>query len=89
MKPLYLRFDTKEAAEEALINCSHPHEIDVIGEIYNDDSEYSDDGECIKQPTKKQGWHVNLLVPDDCTDYDNHAHNVVTPVRVWAGFEGK
>ena len=85
-QPLYLRFKDQEEAELALSTCAHPVEIDIIGHIYNDNGVYSDEGECITSPTMKDGWHVNLLAPLDCTDYDAYTTPVKSPARIWAGF---
>jgi len=44
-----------------------PGGIDIVGEIYNDDGVYETDEESgeitvISEPTKKDGWHVNIIL---------------------------
>ena len=41
-------------------------DVDVVGEIWNDDGEYNlETGEVITSPTKKEGWHVNVILQAD------------------------
>lgn len=78
----YLRFNSKEEAEEKLTEVNYLHEdtfneepityyavkdqvgdVDVIGEIWNNDGKYNlETGEVITPPTKKDGWHVNIIL---------------------------
>ena len=38
-------------------------DVDVIGDIWNDDGEYDlETGEVITPPTKKEGYHVNIIL---------------------------
>lgn len=38
-------------------------DVDVVGEIWNNDGEYDlETGEVITPPTKKDGWHVNIIL---------------------------
>jgi hypothetical protein len=38
-------------------------DIDIVGEIYNNDAKYdSNTFELITPPTKKEGWHVNVIL---------------------------
>ena len=44
-----------------------PGGIDIVGEIWNDDGVYETDEESgeitvISEPTKKDGWHVNIIL---------------------------
>ena len=44
-----------------------PGGIDIVGEIWNDDGVYETDEETgeisvISEPTKKDGWHVNIIL---------------------------
>ena len=88
MKPLYLKFETEEAARKAIALCSDKISVDTIGAIYNEDGEFDEEtGEWIKKPTEKEGWHVNVLAPDTCNHFKVDEHRVITPIRVWAGFE--
>jgi hypothetical protein len=53
-------------------------DIDIIGEIYNDDSVYDNEtGEIITPPTKKDGYHINIILegnlPEELQEF------VVTP----------
>ena len=59
--------------------------IDVIGDLYRDDAEYGPEGDVIKAPTKRDGFHVNVT-PDEVNE--NRAPFVVNPpvlIRVWSG----
>jgi hypothetical protein len=53
-------------------------DIDIIGEIYNNDSVYDEEtGEIITPPTKKDGYHINIILegnlPEELQEF------VVTP----------
>ena len=38
-------------------------DIDIVGEIWNNDGEYDlETGEVITPPTKKDGWHINIIL---------------------------
>ena len=71
----FLHLPAEGAPEDALVSYysvgstpSAPGDIDIVGEIYNNDGVYSDPdpetGEIavISQPTKKDGWHINLVL---------------------------
>ncbi|MGL5728751.1 MAG: hypothetical protein ACRCYD_12985 [Plesiomonas sp.] len=96
MKPLYLRFDSEQAAIAALVehgfSCedgllSHPDCcVDVVG-IIRGDIATDDDGNITHQEPDIDGWHINLLVPDEYVPSKSAAIvSVKTPVRRWAGY---
>lgn len=68
-----------------------PGDIDVVGEIYNDDGVYETDPETgeitvISAPTKMDGWHINVIlagaIPSALTAYQVTPQQ---PHRVFAG----
>lgn len=97
MKPLYLKFDSKQHAEETLLSngfmmteggslhCDNVS-LDVIGVIPGHVT-YDAEGNILSQEPDLPGWHVNLLVPDDYEiQPPNAVVTVATPVRKWAGY---
>ena len=72
---------------------SAPGDVNIVGEIYNNDGVYSDPdpttGEItlISSPTLKDGWHVNLILvgglPPLLVQYTIFP---LTPNRKFAGF---
>lgn len=65
-------------------------DIDIIGDIWNDDGVYSEDSETgeitvTTPPTKKDGYHVNIILegalPDELTGFVVEPQN---PYRVFA-----
>lgn len=72
---------------------SAPGDVDIIGEIYNNDGVYSDPdpttGEIttISPPTLKEGWHVNLILTGNLpSPLEQYAISPLTPNRKFAGF---
>ncbi|WP_438333836.1 hypothetical protein [Edwardsiella tarda] len=97
MKPLYLKFESKNNAESVLLSNGFKRDeagglhsdsvlIDVIGVIPGKlvvDSQ----GNIVSQGADLPGWHVNLLAPDDYViQPPNAVVTVATPVRKWAGY---
>lgn len=66
-----------------------PGDIDIIGEIYNNDGVYEtgEDGfpVVVTEPTKKEGFHINIItsgeLPEELGDYTVTPQN---PYRVFA-----
>ncbi|MGL5729137.1 MAG: hypothetical protein ACRCYD_14955 [Plesiomonas sp.] len=96
MKPLYLRFESEQAAISALVEhgfsyedgvLSHPDCcVDVVGVIHGTVTT-DNDGNVIHREPDVYGYHVNLLVPDDYTPPKSAAViDVKTPSRCWAGY---
>lgn len=97
MKPLYLRFESKAAAESVLLSNGFKRDenetlysdsvlIDVIG-IIPGKMLVDGQGNVLSQEPDLPGWHVNLLVPDDYViQQPNAVVTVATPVRKWAGY---
>jgi hypothetical protein len=89
----YLRFSFQPEAEFKLLQVGYKYEsknrnyykiqdqvgdIDIIGEIYNNDGVYDEElFKVISPPTKKDGWHVNIIceneLPEALQEY------IVTP----------
>jgi len=69
-----------------------PGGIDIVGEIWNDDGVYETDedtGELsvISEPTKKDGWHVNIILASDLPEeLQEFVVEPITPNRRFAGF---
>jgi len=69
-----------------------PGGIDIVGEIWNDDGVYETDEETgeitvISEPTKKDGWHVNIILASDLPEeLQEFVVEPETPNRVFAGF---
>lgn len=69
-----------------------PGSIDIVGEIWNDDGVYETDPETgeltvISEPTKKDGWHVNIILAADLPEsLQQYIVEPVTPSRRFAGF---
>lgn len=77
----YLRFPSQSEAELKLLEVGYKHEvenytyykiedqvgdIDIIGEIYNNDGVYDEvTFEVISPPTKKEGWHINIICENE------------------------
>ena len=89
----YLRtFEENEESRSYYTVGDTPGGIDVVGEIWNDDGVYETDEETgeitvISEPTKKDGWHVNVILvgelPETLVGYIVEQE---TPNRVFAGF---
>lgn len=69
-----------------------PGDIDIVGEIWNDDGVYDFDQETgqhvvVSEPTKKDGWHVNIILSGDLPeDLQEFVVEPETPSRKFAGF---
>ena len=69
-----------------------PGGIDVVGEIWNDDGVYETDEETdeitvVSEPTKKDGWHVNIIIASDLPEeLQEFVVEPATPNRRFAGF---
>ena len=69
-----------------------PGGIDIVGEIWNDDGVYETDEETgeisvISEATKKDGWHVNVILASDLPEeLQEFVVEPVTPSRRFAGF---
>ncbi|MGL5727406.1 MAG: hypothetical protein ACRCYD_06085 [Plesiomonas sp.] len=97
MKPLYLRFDNKQAARDALLsngfgltedgNLYNPRcEIDIVGVIHGAVTT-DNDGNVIHREPDVYGYHVNLLVHDGYIPPKSAGViDVKTPARRWAGY---
>lgn len=60
--------------------------IDIVGEIYNNDGEYNPETlETIKEPTKLNGWHVNIIMTGELpTALQEFIVTPTNPYRVFA-----
>lgn len=61
-------------------------DIDIVGEIYNDDGVYDEETfEVITPPTKMDGWHINIVLqgglPETLQEFAVSPNN---PYRVFA-----
>jgi hypothetical protein len=61
-------------------------DIDIVGEIYNDDGVYDEETfEVITPPTKKEGYHINIItsgaLPEELQEFVVTPNN---PYRVFA-----
>ena len=72
---------------------SAPGDIDIVGEIYNDDGVYSEPdpttGEVavVSPPTLKEGWHVNLVLAGPLPEpLEPYMVSPATPSRKFGGF---
>jgi hypothetical protein len=73
----FLKFTSQEETEQKLTEVNYLHEtyykiedqvgdIDIIGEIYNNDGVYDEvTFEVISPPTKKDGWHINIICENE------------------------
>ncbi|MGL4600281.1 MAG: hypothetical protein ACRCVE_01990 [Plesiomonas sp.] len=97
MKPLYLRFDNKQAAHDALL--ANGFELTEDGQLYHQKSEIDivgvicgmvttdNNGNVIHREPDAYGYHINLLVPNDYIPPKSAAViDVKTPARRWAGY---
>ena len=75
----YKRTETFDDVEQTFYTVTDQvGDIDIVGEIWNNDGEYDlESGEVITPPTKKDGWHVNIIcqssVPPELQEF------IVTP----------
>jgi hypothetical protein len=68
-----------------------PGGIDIVGEIWNDDGVYETDEETgeisvISEPTKKDGWHLNIILASPLPEALNAY--LVTPQNPHRKFAG-
>ena len=99
MKPLYLRFNSQQNAIEIL--SAKGFELSEDGKLYHPDCETFEigvmhatdhiqigkNGEQIGEPIELQGYHINLLVPDDFVlPQSEYILDVKTPSYKWAGY---
>ena len=69
-----------------------PGGIDIVGEIWNDDGVYETDEETgeisvISEPTKKDGWHINIILSSDLPEeFQEFIVEPSTPSRRFAGY---
>jgi len=62
-----------------------PDEVDLTAYLNRDVDGYSVD--VIGTIDGVDGWHVNMLVPDDFTEYSDYEIAPASPVRVFGGWE--
>jgi len=104
--PYYLKFASQEEADQKLtevnylrtyeedeeIRTYYTTDVDIVGEIWNDDGVYETDEETgeitvISEPTKKDGWHVNIILASDLPEeLQEFVVEPITPNRKFAGF---
>lgn len=96
MKQVFLTFSNQSEFQEKLpfafnennevICAGRGFNIDVVGEIYQNNAEFDELGELMKPATKLSGFHVNALV-DDAFYKQLPKANIVkpkTPARIFA-----
>ena len=51
----------------------HTGDIDIIGDIYNNDAVYDEEGNLVTPATKKEGYHLNIILnielPQELNEY--------------------
>ena len=70
-----------------------PGDIDIVGEIWNDDAIYEIGEETeeiieISSPTKKDGWHINIILSSNLPEeLQEFIVEPSTPSRRFAGYQ--
>jgi hypothetical protein len=60
-------------------------DIDVVGEIYNNDAVYDEEGNVISEATKKDGYHVNVILKEPLPEsLESFVVQPANPYRVFA-----
>jgi hypothetical protein len=60
-------------------------DIDVVGEIYNDDAVYDEEGNLVTEATKKDGYHVNVIMKEELPEsLQSFVVQPTNPHRVFA-----
>lgn len=100
MQPMYLKFNTNEEAEAALIDAGFTRDtesgilyhadmyLDIVGDLFTATGPVSMDEDGKEYPTavKLDGWHVNMLVDTLPVNLLPYVVMVNSPARVWAGY---
>lgn len=97
----FLRFSSQEEFHQEMINADYYLEeseqykppglgsaIDIIGDIYNGDAIFNENGELIQEPTKLDGYHVNLILPENVSLDESLNNYIVTPLNPYRVFFG-
>ena len=91
MIDLYLRADTKEALEtceclrtkdddgnDVWLTCCPEYALDIVGDDYNADAVFDDDGEIVTPATKRDGYFAMIR----CTE---EIANTIPTEMIWTG----
>lgn len=97
MIDLYLRTVSEQELIDGLsfahnndgwILSSHDYALDIIGDLYNDDAIFDEDGNITTPATKKTGFHANLRCTQAIADLVSENIQVIPPPisirRIWA-----
>jgi len=97
MKAIYLKFPSEVQGLESLkpytrefegvIYAKQPYSVDIIGTIYEPPVVSGE--EIISPAVALDGWHVNMLVPDDFDVFAEYEVVPVSPRRVFGGWKPK
>jgi hypothetical protein len=66
----YKRTETFDGVEQTFYTVTDQvGDIDIVGEIWNDDGVYEEDSETfeitiVTPPTKMDGWHINIILEE-------------------------
>jgi len=88
----YLRTYEEDEVRTYYTTGDIPGGIDIVGEIWNDDGVYEIDEETgeitvISEPTKKDGWHINIILSSDLPEeFQEFIVEPSTPSRRFAGY---
>lgn len=79
MKAIYLKFPSPVDLSEYEGRDVEGISVDIVGTLYN----YVDEN---TPPVALDGWHVNMLVPDDFDVFAEWEVSPTSPRRVFAGW---
>lgn len=63
--------------------------IDIVGDIYNNDAVFDENGNLIQEATKMNGYHINMLLSNEETLNESLTEFLVTPTqphRIFLGY---
>ena len=84
MKAIYLKFPSEVDLSEYLGRDTEGYSVDVIGTIYT--SAVMDGDEVVSPAVALDGWHVNMLVPDDFDVFAEYEVIPILPRRIFGGW---
>ena len=71
--------------EEGWLKSTHDYALDVIGDLYNKDGVYNEDGYVVTPPTKIAGFHANIRCTEEIANIIPGSIKIVpmNPMVVW------
>ena len=82
-KTVHLKFDSKQHADDVIRLSPDVILVVEIGTLYTKE-QLDDNGDVVSKAEAKSGWHVDLMLKDNCKFFDDYVVTAVTPAHEFA-----